>query len=418
MNKKIKVLVLSDHPFAPSGVGTQTRYMIEHLLETGKFSFVCVAGAVKHNDYNPQKTDKWGDDLLIFPVDGYGNPDLVRSMLRMHKPDMLWFMTDPRFWEWLWQMEDEIRPLCPMVYYHVWDNYPYPKFNAPFYDSNDLVATISKVTDDIVRTVSPSTDVRYIPHTANQEDFKKLDPETIKDFRKSHFQDCDDKLIFFWNNRNARRKQSGTLIWWFKEFLDIVGHDKAILLMHTEPSDPHGQDLHALIRELELVNGEVLISPAKIPPDALNLLYNAIDCTINIADAEGFGLATLESLFTGTPIIVNMTGGLQQQVTDGEEWFGIGIEPTSKAIIGSQEVPWIYEDRINKQDFLDAMLRFYNMSKEERSEMGEKGRQFVNKEYGFEKYTTEWEKVLLEVYEKNGSWENRKNYKPYRQITL
>jgi hypothetical protein len=33
--------------------------------------------------------------------------------------------------------------------------------------------------------------------------------------------------MFFWNNRNARRKQSGSLLYWFKEFLDEVGHDKA-----------------------------------------------------------------------------------------------------------------------------------------------------------------------------------------------
>ena len=30
-NEKIKVLTLSDHPLSPSGVGTQTRYVIEAL---------------------------------------------------------------------------------------------------------------------------------------------------------------------------------------------------------------------------------------------------------------------------------------------------------------------------------------------------------------------------------------------------
>ena len=81
-------------------------------------------------------------------------------------------------------------------------------------------------------------------------------------------------------------------------------------------------------------------------------MYNMGDVTINISDAEGFGLATLESLSCGTPILVNMTGGLQEQVTDGENWFGIGIEPTSKAVIGSQEVPYICEDRVSKEDFI------------------------------------------------------------------
>ena len=106
----------------------------------------------------------------------------------------------------------------------------------------------------------------------------------------------------------------------------------------------------------------------------MSVLYNSVDCTINISDAEGFGLATLESLATETPIIVNMTGGLQEQVTDGKDWFGIGIEPCSKAVIGSQEVPWIYEDRISSDDFVDALVKMYEMSEEDRLEMGKKGR--------------------------------------------
>jgi len=63
--KKIKVLVLSDHPMSPSGVGTQTRYVIESLLRTGKFSFICLGGAVKHQNYDPVKTQEFGDDLII-----------------------------------------------------------------------------------------------------------------------------------------------------------------------------------------------------------------------------------------------------------------------------------------------------------------------------------------------------------------
>ena len=119
MSKKLKVLVLSDHPFSPSGVGTQTRYMVEGLLQTGGYSFVCFGGAIRHNDYTPQKTEAYGEDLIIYPVDGYGSQESIRSILRTEKPDILWFMTDPRFFGWLWEIEDEVRALVPMVYYHV-----------------------------------------------------------------------------------------------------------------------------------------------------------------------------------------------------------------------------------------------------------------------------------------------------------
>ena len=419
MNEKTKkkILIIADSPLAPSGVGTQTRYMIEGLLRTGEFSFVCLAGALKHQDYRPLKVEGYGEDWIIHPVDGYGNEKIVREMITHYKPDALWFMTDPRFYVWLWNMEDEIRENIPMIYYHVWDNYPYPKFNKPYYDSNDMVCTISKVTDDIVRTVSPDVECIRIQHTVDTNTFKKREHAEYKEILEKL--DLNGRMLFFWNNRNARRKQSGTLIFWFKEFLDRVGHDKAVLLMHTEPKDPNGQDLAAIIEELGLDQGQVMLSTVKVQPEKLSLMYNAADCTINIADAEGFGLGTLESLACETPIIVNMTGGLQEQVTDGEgTWFGVGIEPAAKAIIGSQSVPYIYEDRIAKEDFLDALETFYNASQEDRNAMGHAGRAHVLKNYSLSTYVGNWYQAFQKLFDKFGSWENRKNYKSWEMFEL
>ena len=414
MDKKINVLVLSDHPMSPSGVGTQTRYVIEGLLKTGKFRFTCFGGAIKHQDYKPQKTQEWGDDFVIFPVDGYGNSDMIRSFMRQQRPDMLWFMTDPRFFTWLWDIEDEVRTLCPMIYYHVWDNYPAPKFNAKYYNSTDVIACISRLTYDIVQKVAPDIESHYLPHAVDSEIFKKLDDKAVKNFKEAHLSkvgEKSDRFVFFWNNRNARRKQSGSLIFWFKEFLDKVGHDNATLLLHTDPKDVHGQDLELIVKELGLDNGQVFISKEKLPPDQLAMLYNMADCTVNISDAEGFGLATLESLSCETPIIVNMTGGLQEQVTDGEDWFGIGLDPVSKAIIGSQDVPYIYEDRLSKEVVVQAFLDMYNKTPEELKELGKKGRQHIEKNYNFEDFHKKWVDLLLGVHEKYGSWSNRKGYK-------
>jgi len=406
----MKILTISDSPLAPSGVGTQTNYMIQSLLKTGKYTFISIGGAIKHQDYKPIKTEEWGDDWLIIPVDGYGTPEQMRSLIRQEKPDALWFMTDPRFFGWLWEIEDEIRPLCPMIYYHVWDNLPYPHFNEPLYSSNDVIATISKVTDDVVRNVSQEVECIHIPHAVPEDLFIKMPEEVVANLRKDNLKEDKDKFICFWNNRNARRKQSGTLIYWWKTFLDRVGHDKAKLIMHTDVRDPYGQNLQAIIESLGLTNGEVVFSQEKLQTRDMASFYCMADVTVNISDAEGFGLSTLESLSCGTPIIVNMTGGLQEQVTDGEEWFGVGIEPCSKAIIGSQEIPYIYEDRISEEDFVNALEKMYNMSPEERSELGLKGREHVLNNYSFKLYAERWDELFQNVKEKHGSWDTRKNH--------
>jgi glycosyltransferase involved in cell wall biosynthesis len=162
------------------------------------------------------------------------------------------------------------------------------------------------------------------------------------------------------------------------------------------------------------------------------MMYNMADCTVNVADAEGFGLATLESLATETPIIVTMTGGLQEQVTKCENVsletmikrnktaarvtqyeHGFGIEPSSKSIIGSLEVPYIYEDRLNGDKVVDALVQFYNLTQEERRQMGIEGRKHVMENYNFDTFIKQWDEVFTAVHTHGGSWETRKNYKAY-----
>ena len=439
--KKIKILTISDHPLSPSGVGSQTKYFIAEMLKTGKFQFVSLGGAIQHDNYQPVKLEEFGDDWVIYPIDGYGNPEVIRSMIRTQRPDILWFMTDPRFFSWLWEMENEIRALVPMIYYHVWDNFPYPTFNKIWYDSTDIVVTISKLTSNIVKTVAPDVEEYYLPHAIPTHIFCKIENDIRKRFRKENFIIDDDHFMVFWNNRNARRKQSGSLIFWFNDFLKKLQKKhkgaKATLVMHTEPNDPNGQDLYAIMDNLGLKNKEVLISTQKVDLPNLALLYNAADVTINTSDAEGFGLATFESMACETPIIVTMTGGLQEQVTYLEDVseegmlkrnskakaiteyeYGIGLEPSSKAIIGSQEVPFIYEDRLRGEQIVDAFMTMYEYGAEKRAELGKAARSHVMRNYNFKDFAHRWEEILVNTYEKHGSWENRKNYKAWELLAV
>jgi len=416
--------MIADHPLSPSGVGTQTRYITEALLKTDRYKVVCLAGAMKHEDYRPRSVEPFGEDWVIHPVDGYGNPTQLRSIIENEKPDLLWFMTDPRFYVWLWEMENEVRKSMPMVYYHVWDNFPAPHFNDRYYESTDYVACISKVTHQILQEVAPDVESCYLPHAVDNTVFRKYKKtdsayEKVKALKENINTKSiprlrnKDKKYFFWNNRNARRKQSGTVLWWFKEWLTKVGEDEACLIMHTDPRDPHGQDLPHLIKTLNMDKGQVVLSTQKVPPNSLADMYNLADFTINISDAEGFGLSTLESLSCGTPIVVNMTGGLQEQVTDGENWFGIGIEPASKSVIGSLDVPYIYEDRIAQKDFEAALTKCLKMSPKAYNKLSIQAREHVRNNYNFENFKHKWVKLIDDIVEKHGSWKTRSNYQSW-----
>jgi glycosyltransferase involved in cell wall biosynthesis len=52
----------------------------------------------------------------------------------------------------------------------------------------------------------------------------------------------------------------------------------------------------------------------------------------------------------------------------------------------------------------------YEMSPEDRRELGRKGRAHVVKNYNFESIVKRWPELIKEVHKKYGSWDTRKGY--------
>ena len=112
-----------------------------------------------------------------------------------------------------------------------------------------------------------------------------------------------------------------------------------------------------------------------------------------------------------------MTGGLQEQVTDGENWFGTGIQPSAKAVIGSQDIPYIYEDRVSQEDVVTALEDLYN-NRETLPELGVQGREHVLKNYNYKDFCNKWESLIRSINDKYGSWDTRKNYKSWELLEV
>lgn len=422
MDRK-KILFISDHPLIPSGVGSQAKYLIEGLLETGKYKFLCFGGAIKHPDYTPQQVapEKFGEgNWIIFPVDGHGNKEFLRQVLYYEKPDAVVIFTDPRFFYWVWEIEDEVRQNCPLLYWHVWDNDPTPSFNKIFYDSTDYIAALSLKTFGILQDIGYDKErFSYIPHALPEDLFKPLDEKEVQQFKVKYYgPHVDKKFIVMWNNRNARRKMTGDIIEAFAKLANSVGRQNVALFMHTAARDPEGQDVLAVAEKFD-IDKNIILSEERLEPSVLNFFYNVADCTINCASNEGFGLATLESLFAGTPIVAHFTGGLQYQVGnwwDGFkdfsdqkkltehakkkwssrscDWWGVPVFPSARNCVGSQQVPYIYDDRANVDDIAKALQRLYAMTRAERKELGKKARDWAVKNFNMKKMIDSWDNVI------------------------
>lgn len=420
--KKKKILLMSDDIRTTSGVANISREIVVGTSHI--FDWVQLGSGLKHPDNGKvfdlsadinKKANIVNANVKIYANDGYGDSVVLSRLLEIEKPDAILHFTDPRFWLWFYNMEREIRTKIPIMYYTIWDNLPFPHWNEPYYDSCDALMCISKQTYNLVKHTCykhPKQDwaISYVPHGVDHKIFFPIDQhnpfwEEFKKFEQDFKKQNDVDFIFFWNNRNAGRKQPGDVVLAFKTFCDKLPKNKAkrvALLMHTEiTSAPGGEgtDLGEVVRNL-CPDYKVIFSPARESLKVMNFIYNLVDVTINIASNEGFGISSLESILCGKVIINNVTGGLQDQCrfeNDLGDWIDFDekftsnhtgvykkcgpwvkpVFPSNRSLKGSNATPYIFDDRCSFEEVADAMLYWYNMPKLERLSKGLQGRDWA-----------------------------------------
>ena len=380
---------LSDNPNSHSGYGTQTRNLIKKLVEKGH-SFVSLGC-----NYPRQKFPFYLDGdkrVLVVPVEGYGNRQTVEDLFWRYRPDVFVAFTDPRFIPHVFSLDFVIRRTSPLIFWHLWDNDPFPDFNIPFYKSCDLVVASSKFTYDLLSPVLKN--VSFIPLGVDTKVFYKKGANEENKVKEDFIRRWGGKRKFVigWVNRNTWRKLPTYPLEIFREFSE----DKSdvVLVMHTDPYDSQGVAL--IPSKNAIFKGSETFIFLSIPrgQDAhyMNDLYNTFDVHLNTSYAEGFGLSVLESMATGVPNIVPKTGGVQNLVEDGSGW---AISPKVRVMNGSQTVPYIYEDYTDPKDFVKILNHIYT-HQEILEEMGKKSITRAQ-DFSVEKVANMWDKMLKVV---------------------
>jgi len=423
-----KILLLCDDIRVHSGVATVAKEIV--IGTAHRFNWLNIGGAIKH----PEKGKRFDlsesvNELLtisdanvqVLPVDGYGNSQLIRDLIKKENPDALMLITDPRYFGHVFSIEQEIRKKIPIIYLNIWDDYPAPMYNRPFYEACDLLMGISKQTVNINRLVlddkADKRILRYVPHGLNENVFFPIGDqhpkrEEFEKFKSKFLGNKKFDFTLFFNSRNIRRKQIPDSLLAFRVFLDSLPYEeskKCGMILHTEMRSDHGTDLQAVTEYLfaEKYSDNVLYSTHKLDSKDLNYLYNITDAQILITSNEGWGLTITEAMLAGNPIIANVTGGMQDQMRFEDEdgnWFTPSAEipsnhrgtfkkhgewafpvyPTSRSIQGSIPTPYIFDDRCKWEDVVDRIKELYNMDPEERKRRGLKGREWaISEEAGF-----------------------------------
>lgn len=366
--EKKKILLLSDDIRDKTGVSNISKKLVFHLCK--KFNIVQLAansvlpdsevGSIidVSDSVTKQISEKNRVSIKLYPVVGYGDSIILRHILEIERPDIILHITDPHRWNYLYNLEYEIRQKIPITYYHVWDNYPYPMFLKSVYQSCDWIACISKLTYECVSNVSPKTDIEYIPHGVDLSIFKKLDNSVIVKLKKD-FLGKNYKYVVLCNNVNIKRKELPSVIDAYAKFyrnLSLTEKETTVLLIHTN-SSTSSTNLKKLLNDL-YIDVPVFFSTDAVTEVHLNYIYNLSDVTLNLASNEGFGLTTLESTATHTPIIVNQTGGLHDQTDNKHKWC-VGVTPKCRFLSSTTNTPYIYTDYCDIDMVARKLREFY-----------------------------------------------------------
>lgn len=375
-----------------------------------------MGAAIKHTNYDvinvPAPNGEWNqDDWIIRPIDGFGDQNLIRMLLATERPDALFLFTDPRFFGHIFNAEDEIHQVCPIVYWKVWDNDPFPFYNEHVFEAVDLFNCHSYKTYEMLKEHYPDK-TNFIPHAIPTNIFFPMAEEKIEECKVGLLgEERKDHFIAFWANRNARRKMPGDVLASWKLFIDKLekeeGHKKATLVMHTDPVDPEGPNLYEISNYFKLKDN-VVFSTERVDFGKMNILHNIADAYFTISSNEGFGLGTLEAMMCAKPIIALKTGGLTRQVVDHRDGSenGIALEPEVRNLVGSQHVPYIYEDHISNETVANALWKMYKWGPEKRESVGKKALEYARSEFSLAETAKKWDETL---------WDTMKNWRYKRQ---
>jgi glycosyltransferase involved in cell wall biosynthesis len=451
-SERKKILFLCDDIRMHSGIATMAREIV--IGTAHRYNWFNVGAAIKHpeqgkiidvaEDTNAHAgiTDS---NVKILPIDGYGTADLIRQLITAEKPDAIFFFTDPRYWIWLFQVENEFRKQLPFIYLNIWDDLPAPLYNEPYYESCDALLAISKQTENINRLVlgdkAKDKVVAYVPHGINEKIFFPVDTNhseysKLQEIKKSLFGDKEYEYIVFYNARNIRRKCTSDLIAAYQTFVEGLTDEQAAkcaLVLHTQPIDEHGTDLVAVKDLICTEKANVMFSNNRISSQELNLLYNLSEVCVLPSSNEGWGLSLTESMMAGKMIIANVTGGMQDQMRfedEKGEWikfdenfcsnhFGtykkcgewaIPVFPSNRSLVGSPPTPYIWDDRVDFRDLANALRECFDLNKEERARRGMSGHTWATSDESMMSARWMSNNIIKYIDQTLATWKPRKSF--------
>ena len=190
-------------------------------------------------------------------------------------------------------------------------------------DRSDAVTTVSHwLRGETVRMFSPTTEIRVVP---NSVDTNRFHPRGCAETRARLGVGDEAVLVHVSNFRPVKRVGDAIRI-----FARVAAQRPARMLLAGDgPDRPEAEELARALGVLDRVQflGE---------QERIEMVLACADLFVLPSEAESFGLAALEAMACGVPVLGTRAGGLPEVVVDGESGhlFDVGdIEGAAAAAL-------------------------------------------------------------------------------------
>lgn len=396
-----KILLVSDSPYATTGLGRMSKYFMKMLpeFEWSVWGFLHPDFNLRHGQLLPYYNDKDFEAKFkiasprMFVDDQYGF-DILPSFIEQEKPDFVITSMDFHLTASIMDRLNELRMLLGFkwINYFPMDREDFKSLEVDAYRFPDVNVCITKFGVQQFHKYNPKVHIEQIYHPIEAAEFPAITRQQRRNFKLKIWPTiAKNTFVVGTVNRSFARKDTARLVMCFNQFLRET--EDTFAYLHGSRKTAEGMDLAKLAYENEVPQKRLSFLPSTVSEvdgvsqEVLNQIYRSLDLFVTVSAGEGFGFSTVEALLTETPIIAPRNTCFPELVQD----FGYLIDTAGMVFHGTTNTAmWPY---VNIEDVVEKM-HYVKNNYEEAKEKAKAGSKWVKENLNLDIIASQWRKIL------------------------
>ena len=417
----MRIAILSDSCFFPTGYSNQAKLLAKYLTDKGHEIHYFASG---YNGATIKYAELMDGTKFEYTIHGQGAQgyfaDLMSGLLKKHKIDKFIILLDTFMLHGAygnpsggWFLHVDTSPAETYFWFPSDGGGGMPKGCDLILRKIDNPIAMAKFGQKQVKDYY-SLDTKYIPHGTESDRFYKLPEEQRNETRKKW--NVEGKFVIGVVARNQGRKMLDRTI----KACAILNEVKnkipnAVLFLHLDIRDPAQVFLiDNIVKRFNLENRVIYSGVSALKGfnwNEMNEIYNLFDMFLLTTSGEGFGIPIIESMSCQIPVLATDYTTTPELVKENKAGLGINLVASPEQEIDMLAMNLMEYDNLvmdstmtgsweverglcSVKDAAKKIVYLYE-NPEERKKMGENGRKAVLNKYDFNTVVgPSWEKVL------------------------